>query len=79
MISRKPVLRRADIILQNATNITRQQQDGVLPVTTDKENAVRHSQRKRVVNRRLLFDMVTTCKICQLAYCNVSELCCSKF
>ena len=76
MISRKPVLRRADIILRNATNIIQQQQhEGVLPVTTDKENAVRHSQRKRVVNRRLLFDMVTTCKICQ----NVSELCCSKF
>jgi len=46
MISRKPVLRRADIILQNATNIIRHQQDGVLPVTTDKENAVRQPEEK---------------------------------
>jgi len=61
MNSGKRIVRRADIILQNATNRIRQQQQQQvlppLPPAGEKEN-VRHSNRKRMVNRRLLFHVV---------------------
>jgi len=63
MNSGKPVLKRADVILQNAFNRIQQQPDVLVSSakTSDKENATRHSSRKRVVSRRLLFDSVITC------------------
>jgi len=49
--SKRVPLRRADIILPNATNkykVLQQQAVLPVPISTEKENAIRRSSRKRV-------------------------------